>query len=408
MGQSVIQSQSINYDLISGGALIKILDLGQHPYADTFIGKNQLHMSEPVLPLQVFMNPQSGQVQVGYIGDAEERYNLYSYSYTSSNSAFSRKHWDDYAATIKQKHSVDGLVIEIGSNDGYLAKQFQNPGNTSVLGIDSSTEMCKLARAAGITDINEVFTENIANQVFSVYGKASLILANNVFNHANDPGDFARGVRTLLTDDGVFVFEVPYWADTVISGRFDQIYHEHISYFSVKSAWNLLRRADMSIIDVEHVDYHGGSIRITAKIGQHAMPEIVARYIQDETTQGLFEWQTYSRMHAKMQVDRNNWLMNFYSLRNQEHPVIIGVGAAAKANTWLNWHGLNNTVIHCITDSSPHKQGKFTPLTRIPIFGDEEFANHDNPYALILSWNISTQLKEAILEINPRTRFISQ
>jgi hypothetical protein len=88
--------------------------------------------------------------------------------------------------------------------------------------------------------------------------------------------------------------------------------------------------------------------------------------------------------------------------------VVIGVGAAAKANTWLRWHGLDNTVISCITDASPHKQGKYTPLTRIPILGDEEFARHDAPYALILSWNIGEGLRRAILNINPNTRFISQ
>jgi hypothetical protein len=88
--------------------------------------------------------------------------------------------------------------------------------------------------------------------------------------------------------------------------------------------------------------------------------------------------------------------------------VFIGVGAAAKANTWLTWHGLNSTHLHCITDSSTHKQGKYTPLSRIPIIDDAEFAQHTSPYALILSWNIGEGLRRAILNINPNTRFLSQ
>ena len=88
--------------------------------------------------------------------------------------------------------------------------------------------------------------------------------------------------------------------------------------------------------------------------------------------------------------------------------VIIGVGAAAKANTWLTWHGLNKTHLHCITDASEFKQGKYTPLSRIPIRGDDEFAQHTNPYALVLSWNIGEPLKQALLKINPNTKFISQ
>jgi hypothetical protein len=101
--------------------------------------------------------------------------------------------------------------------------------------------------------------------------------------------------------------------------------------------------------------------------------------------------------------------MRFYEIMAADpDAVIIGVGAAAKANTWMNWHGLNKTHLHCITDSSEFKQGKFTPLSRIPICGDDEFAQHANPYALVLSWNIGEPLKQALLKINPNTKFISQ
>jgi hypothetical protein len=102
-------------------------------------------------------------------------------------------------------------------------------------------------------------------------------------------------------------------------------------------------------------------------------------------------------------------LHDFYRLRQAEpDAVFIGVGAAAKANTWLTWHGLNKTHLKCITDSSSFKQGKYTPLTRIPIADDSVFAQHERPYAVILSWNIGQGLRQAILNINPRTRFLSQ
>jgi hypothetical protein len=110
-----------------------------------------------------------------------------------------------------------------------------------------------------------------------------------------------------------------------------------------------------------------------------------------------------------MEMKRTVWLKEFYQLLEREpNAVIIGVGAAAKANTWLTWHKLDNTLLHAITDSATSKQGKYTPLTRIPIVGDEEFAKHENPYALVLSWNIGAPLREALLEINPNVRFLSQ
>jgi hypothetical protein len=113
-------------------------------------------------------------------------------------------------------------------------------------------------------------------------------------------------------------------------------------------------------------------------------------------------------MQKDMIQRRDTWLAEFYRMRQEPGAVIIGVGAAAKANTWMNWHRLDHTALHCVTDSSPHKQGKYTPLSRIPVRADEEFAKHKNPYALILSWNISDGLKKALMNINPNIRFISQ
>ena len=408
MAVSMMQSQSIDRCLISNQPVVKILDLGQHPYADTFVSKDQLHLSEPVFPLHVYMNAHTGQIQLGYISDAEERYNLYSYSYTSSNSKFARDHWDQYAKSITQKYQPKGLVVEIGSNDGYLIGQFRTQG-LPTLGIDSSKYMCDIATEQNQPCLNAVFDYSVSQQVKQYYGSAKLILANNVFNHANDPVNFARGVCNLLDDDGIFVFELPYWGDTVNSGRFDQIYHEHVSYFTVKSSWHLLASAGMTMLDYDWVDYHGGSIRVVARKGtSQTQPHKIKTAIEQETAQGLFTVERYQIMQQHMIQRRDTWLAEFYRIRQEPGAVIIGVGAAAKANTWMNWHRLDHTALHCVTDSSPHKQGKYTPLSRIPVRGDEEFAQHKNPYALILSWNISTGLKQALININPNIRFISQ
>ena len=410
MINKITHSDLIDKCLITNDPVTKILDFGQHPYADTFVAENQLNLSEPVFPLQVYLNPESGSIQLGYISNAEDRYNLYSYSYTSSNSKTARNHWDEYAETIQTKYGKKGLVVEIGSNDAYLIKQFKADGVVTI-GVDSSDHMCQLAIAEGVNAIHGLFSQNIANAIREKFGAANIIMANNVFNHANDPVNFAQGVAALLDVDGVFVFELPYWLSMVKSGRFtDMVYHEHVSYFTIKSAQTMLRKAGLTIVDFDIVDYHGGSIRVIAKhISDKAIPEKVTDAIAYETKIGLFDPQMYSSLQHKFEQDRNAWLKNFYEIiTNDPAAVIIGVGAAAKANTWLNWHKLDRTLLNCITDASEFKQGKYTPLTRIPIRGDDEFAKHKNPYALVLSWNIGEPLKQALLKINPNTRFISQ
>jgi hypothetical protein len=223
---------------------------------------------------------------------------------------------------------------------------------------------------------------------------------------------FARAVADLLDrDDGIFVFEVPYWASMIESGRFtDMVYHEHPTYWTVKMAWNVLQAAGLEIVDFDVVDYHGGSLRVIAQHNTTGnMPIKVEDAIARETQIGLFDSRFYEVVQRRFEHQRDTWLSEFYKIRLTEpDAVFIGVGAAAKANTWLTWHGLNKTHLECVTDASSFKQGKYTPLSRIPIHGDEIFAKYDQPYALILSWNIGEGLRRAILNINPRTRFISQ
>ena len=406
----ITESEHLWQCVITGGPVTKVLDFGQHPYADTFIAEDQLNLSEPVFPLQVHLNSESGGLQLGYVSAAKDRYNLYSYSYTSSNSKTARDHWDEYADTIKGRFNPQGVVVEIGSNDGYLIKQFQAT-NVKALGVDSSKSMCDIAKAAGVNTVKGLFNIDLADKLEQKHGRASLIMANNVFNHANDPINFAIGITHLLDKDGIFVFEVPYWASMVESGRFvDMVYHEHISYFTIKSVWNLLQQVGLTIADYDIVNYHGGSLRVIAKMDTGTgTPSIVRAAIEKETAMGLFDYKFYKKLQTKFEQQRNSWLNNFYQiLADEPDAVIIGVGAAAKANTWLTWHRLDKTLLHCITDSSQFKQGKYTPLSRIPIRGDDEFAKHEKPYALVLSWNIGEPLKQALLKINPNTRFISQ
>jgi SAM-dependent methyltransferase len=406
----ITESHRLDHCLISGKPVRKIMDFGQHPYADTFIADTQLNLSEPVFPLQLYLNEDSGHIQLGYMSPAEDRYNLYSYSYTSSNSQTARNHWIEYADTIRRQYNPKGLVVEIGSNDGYLIKQFQGP-DTQVVGIDSSSEMCDIARKEGVECINSLFDQQVGAALELTYGPASVVMANNVFNHANDPVNFAQGVADLLSDNGIFVFEVPYWLSMIESGRFvDMVYHEHPSYFTVKSVQSLLKAVGLEIADFDIVDYHGGSLRVIAQRERGSrMPAKVEDAIAREEYVGLFSPDFYRQLQHRFERMKIEWLTKFYRLLDEDPTaVVIGVGAAAKANTWLRWHGLDSTVIKCITDASPFKQGKYTPLTRIPIVGDEEFARHANPYALVLSWNIGEPLKQALLKINPNTRFISQ
>ena len=381
---------------------MKIIDLGIHPFSDTFIPKARLNENEPIYPLVVDLD---AGAYIHLEAKTTDRYNLYDYSYTSSNSEFSRNHWTEFADMLVENKFVKkgSKVLEIGSNDGFLINILKNKG-CKVLGVDASAAMCKVANKEKVKTLNMVFDYESSKKIKKLNGLWDVIIANNVFNHSDDPLSFARGVANLLSGSGIFVFELPYWYRTVKEKRFDQIYHEHRTYFTVKYSYNLLKEIGMEIINVDEVDYHGGSIRVFAKKSSSIKKnKLVKKFIKKETEAGLFEEKTYIKYMADITKKRNLTLQKIYLLKNKGYS-IIGVGAAAKANTFLNFYNLDKKVIDYVTDTSPFKQGKYMPLSRIPIVSDSIFVKYDKVYAMILSWNLN--LKDQLLKINPKIKFI--
>jgi SAM-dependent methyltransferase len=394
----------------AGEDITTIIDLGMHPFADTFISEERASESDVVYPLICDVCKNCGQIQLKCVTNPEDRYIAHDYSYTSSNSNFSQTHWKEYASEVTSYVNLSNgsFVVEIGSNDGFLAEQFAQKGN-KVLGVDPSPAMAELAKQRNVTTLVRLFSNTLAREIVSQYGPAQLIMANNVFNHSDNPLDFAKGVASLLAPGGTFVFELPYWCINIATGNFDQIYHEHVSYFTVRSAANLLERAGMSIARVQVVDYHGGSLRIYAvrreDLPTHCFDARVR--MQQEIAAGTFNKDTYDLFMREVVAKKIQFLKNLYELKAQGNN-IVAIGAAAKGNTFLNYYGLNSSFVDYVTDSSPYKIGKYTPLSRIPIRGDDVLSKYNKVHALILSWNISSQLKNILLKINPRVEFITR
>ena len=383
-----------------------IIKLGMHPFADTFISEEQYHLSEPVYPLECILDKETGEIKLKIETKDDDRYNLYSYSYTSSNSKVSRKHWEQYADVVSDFLIPNSKILEVGSNDGFLTKQFIDKGYKAQ-GVDPSKTMAKIAESNGVKTHNVLFGTESIEDIKQSFGLADAVVANNVFNHANDPTDFTKAVSQILQEEGVFVFELPYWFCTVQDYKFDQIYHEHVTYFTVKYAYNLLKQHGLEIFKIQVVDYHGGSLRVfSRKKDAVEMIQQVQNMIDMEENFGVFDAETYSKFMSELKKRRNTIMSKLYQIRNENVP-IIGIGAAAKANTFLNFYNIDNTILDYVTDASEYKKGKYTPLTRIPIVGDEIFAEYDKVYALVLSWNISSMLVDKIKQINDKVEFIS-
>jgi SAM-dependent methyltransferase len=393
--------------------LREVIHLGMHPLADSFIPVEQAAEPDRVYLLACDFCARCGQIQNRTVTAPEERYGAVDYSYTSSHSKTSRDHWTAYARRVGAQTGLqaDDGVLEIGSNDGFLSACFAEAGGR-VLGVDASAVMAKLAAERGVETMVELFGNASLNRIRARLTRLpKLIVANNVYNHADDPLGFAQAVKNLLAPDGTFVFELPYWAVSVQECRFDMIYHEHVNWFTVTYARNLLERADLKVVHVEEADYHGGSIRVFVQHNNPTAPGIKGAadldgFIEREKSLGLFDPETYLAYARRVRDRRNRFLSQVYMLKSRGESIVC-VGAAAKGNTFLNYYNLDSSLIDCVTDSAPSKIGKFTPRTRIPILPDDALAQYDRVHAIITSWNLSATLQGILLKINPRIQFLN-
>jgi len=233
-------------------------------------------------------------------------------------------------------------------------------------------------------------------------GKPKAITITNAYNHISDLSGFMKNIDKILAPSGAFVVEAPYLLHLVEKSAFDTIYLEHISYFALKPLVNFFKQFDLRIIDVYENDYMGGSARIY--VGRGSQSKKVDEMIKKETEAGLFLVKTYERLMKDVEFFKTNLLKDL-KLAKQNGAKIIGIGAATKGNTLMNYCGIDNSLLEFVTDSSPYKIGKYTPGSRIPIRSDEEI-NESITHALILPWNIATYLKDKLSSKHPTLKFI--
>jgi len=374
-----------------------IINLDFHPLADTFL-KN-LNEQEVFYPLRVFLCQECGYTGLLNIVDAPDRYQKNEYSYTSSNSSVALAHFKEMAQQVIEKVKIteNDLVVDIGSNVGTLLKNFGEQANCKILGIEPSSNIAELARKDGILTIEDFFNKNSVDEILKKRGKAKAITCTNTFNHISDLNEFMKNIDEILADDGYFIFEAPYMLTLVNDLAFDTIYLEHISYFSVKPFEKFFKKLGFFISHLEANDYMGGSIRVYVgrKETNH---KFLKEFLDKEESAKIFELETYENMMAKIRNLKFNLCKELYEVKGNGGK-IIGIGAATKGNTLLNYCKIDNTLIDFITDSSSLKIGKFTPGSHILIKSDSDITP-DIEYALILPWNIGEFLKNKLKHLN--------
>lgn len=352
--------------LCESSALDVVLPLKPTPIADQFVRGDQLEEPQPLIPLDLVLCRECGHVQLLDIVDPEVLFR--DYTYRTSVSLGLVEHFRRFAARMidEGRVSTGGLVVEIGSNDGSMLNAFQE-GGCRVLGIDPAQTIAAQATARGIETWPTFFTRITGEAIRAERGPADLVLANNVFAHADALGDMADGIAYLLSDEGLFVFEVSYLVDLLQGRLFDTIYHEHLSYHSVEPLRTFLRRHGLVLVDVERIPIKGGSIRCFAgkASGPWSPSENVGHLVTLEERQGLRSPEPFNRLSAHLDGLRADLACRLDACA-VEGRIVAGYGASATTTT-LMYHFELETRLAFLVDDNAGKQGMFSPGKHLPV-----------------------------------------
>lgn len=363
--------------------LIPVLNLGSLPLANSFVTKRALKLPEARFPLAVQFCPRCSLLSLCSV--INSRILFGNYRYLTGASVPLVAHFEEEAGMIASKfiRNKDDLVVEFGSNDGALLSALK--GRCRVLGVEPAKNLSLLATQRGVPTTIAFWSKETARRIRKRYGQAKVIVANNVFAHIDDLHDCMRGIALLLRDDGVFISESHWVGNLIGEGGFDQIYHEHLSYYSLHALRTLAQAHALVITNVELVPIHGASLRVYMQ-KQGKPSRAVIRLLAREKKLGLTTQSVFREFATKVEKNRRDLERLLKELKDKKE-TIAGYGAPAKGNTLLNYFKIGPDILDFVTDTTVMKQGLYTPGTQIPILSPDALTDNPPDYLLLLAWN---------------------
>lgn len=370
----------------------QFLSLGKTPPANAFIKKKDFK-KEKYYPLRVGFCPSCGLVQLLDVVDKRYLFSHYVYFFSVMPSAFN--HFGSYAQDIKNRFVKDlkkEMVVEIGSNDGLLLKSFQDQGCTKVLGVDPAKNIAKFANDNGVPTIADFFSQKLAKNISKKYGKAGVVIGNNVVAHIDNWHDLAKGVEEILDDKGVFIFEAPYLMDMFENLAYDSIYHEHLSYLSVSPLIKFFNQHKMDIFDVQTFKRQGNSIRVfVCRRGKHPISANIKKFLDKEKKAGLGKLRSYRVLTTRIEASKNKLLAVLADLKRKKLR-IAAYGSPARGNTLLNYCKIGPETLGFATEELKSKIGLYSPGMHIKVKHIDKARKNPPNYYLMLAWNYKDQI----------------
>ncbi|WP_397568787.1 class I SAM-dependent methyltransferase [Schlesneria sp. T3-172] len=371
--------------------LNSILSLGHTPLANALLREDQLNQAESCWPLELAWCPDCSLAQITETVPPEILFREYAYFSSFSDTMVAHARTIADRIRTERKLGPQSLAVEIASNDGYLLQWYHKAG-VPVLGIEPAQNIARVAQAErGVRTISEFFGRQIAEDLVRSGHRADVIHANNVLAHVADLNGVVAGFATLLKPDGIVVVEAPYLKDLIDHVEFDTIYHEHLCYFSLTALARLFQQHGLTIVNVERLAIHGGSLRIFAAHSASAQVQPSVTKLLQEEAAWVRNNDIYGQFGARVESLRQSLTGLLTDLKSQGKSIAV-YGASAKGSTLLNYFGIGADVLDYVVDRSTIKQGLYTPGTRLKICDPARLVEDQPDYCLLLTWNFADEI----------------
>jgi hypothetical protein len=364
-----------------------VIDLGMQPWGNNFMPIENAQPS-PLYPLEAFFCNDCTMVQLGYTVPKETMFVEHNYVSGTTNSL--KKHFKEVGDEMLKKATFTetDYVLDIGGNDGTFLSLLKDRVN--VLNVDSGVRQAELSNASGVECLNTFFDRETAEKILAERGHAKAIHGSGVFFHLEELHSVFAGIKLLLAPDGLLVAEFIYLADMVRNGAYDQIYHEHLLYYTIHSFNNFLIKHDLMIHDVELLPIHGGScIAYISHRGTQPQSERLKQAIADEIEGGFHTIELYKDFAGRIEKMRDDLVGIVKDLKSQGKS-IQAMGAPVKGSTILNYCNFTHEDLDCAVEINRLKCNTYFPGTQIPVYHQDEVTRPDA--YLLLSWNFQEEI----------------
>ncbi len=401
LAESIVECFKDNCRVCNSRNLILIHSFGLSPLANNLVDGEKSKAT--TYPLELNYCKDCNNIQLNIVVDPTVLFDKY--LYTSSTSQSFVDHFTELASNLIKEFNLDkeSVVVDIGSNDGIFLKPLVDR-NIKSIGVEPATNLALDANKNNLETINSYFDKQVVQRIIQKYGKVDIVTAFNVFAHSDKLKDLANDAFSLLKEDGVFIIEVQSLAEMIEKNLFDNVYHEHVNYWSLTNLVSFFEKLGFFVNNFQKVETHGGSLRLFVS-RKKKIKSAVSEYIKYEENLGLNKLDTFYSFSKKIIEQKNLALENINNLKKSGKKIIF-YGAPAKATTLLNYYGINSKLVQFTIEDNPLKVGKYIPNTNIEIIDKEKAIELDPDVIIVLAWNFYEVIKNHNSDVFPNAQFI--